>query len=398
MRPPGEQSRAGGVVLAYAFRPFFLLVPVAAVAAVLPLPVIWTGLVGAGTVGSAAWHAHEQVFGCLAAAMAGFALTAFPSWTGTPPVTGRRLAALVLVWLAGRIAFWLDGILPASLVALADLAFLPAVFGSALPALATATRRPVDLGLVMIGVLAANVWFHMTRLGAMPGTPDAAVVLGLDLMLVAIALALGRILPVTLGAALHETGQKGPPRLSPGRRHFAAATLVLFAIADTVAPRDPVTGWIALAAACAQLDRMVELHRGAALWRPQVLLFYLAQGFMAAGLAGLGAAGLGAPFDPTGLRHLLGMGAASLTVVTVMSVVSLRHTGRGFPLPRAVWIAPALIVAATVARVAVPEIAPEAMPMLGVVLPSALWAGGFLAWLAVFGPWLLAPRVDGKPG
>lgn len=397
MTPVAPQTTRD-VVLSEAFRPFFLLVPLAAVAAVLPLPVIWTGLVGAGTVGSAAWHAHEQIFGCLAAAMAGFALTAFPSWTGTPPVAGRPLAALVLVWLAGRVAFWLDGVLPAEVVALTDLAFLPAVLGTALPALSKAGRRPLDLGLVMLGLLAANFWFHMTRLGALPGTPDAAVILGLDLLLVAIALALGRILPVALGAAIRETGRKGPPRLSPGRRHLAVATLVLFAIADTVAPASPVTGWIALAAACAQLDRMVELHRGPALLRPQVLLFYVAQAFLAVGLAGLGAVALGAGFDPTGLRHLLGMGAASLTVATVMSIVSLRHTGRSFPLPRAVWIAPALIVAATLLRVITPEVSPAAMPWLGVALPSALWAAGFLAWLAVFGRWLVAPRVAGGPG
>ncbi|RAI45265.1 NnrS family protein [Rhodoplanes roseus] len=397
MKPPAA-PRFGDIVLASAFRPFFLLVPLAAISAVLPLPVIWTGLVGSGTIGSAAWHAHEQVFGCLAAAMAGFLLTALPSWTGTPAVTGRPLAMLVTVWLAGRLAFWLDGVLPASLVALADLAFLPAVFGSALPALAKAGKRPIDLGLVVAGLLLANFWFHMTRLGALPGTPDVAVVLGLDLLLVAIALALGRILPVALGAALQEAGLRGPVRLSPGRRHFAAATLALFAAADTFAPASPVTGWIALAAACAQLDRIVELHRGAALRRPQVLLFYVAQAFMAAGLAGLGAAALGACFDPVGLRHLLGMGAASLTVVTVMSIVSLRHSGRAFPLPRAVWIGPLLIIAATLLRVAVPEIAPEAMPWLGVALPSALWAAGFLAWLVVFGPWLVTPRLDGKPG
>jgi uncharacterized protein involved in response to NO len=397
MKPPADRTFAD-VVLASAFRPFFLLVPLAAIAAVLPLPVVWTGLVGAGTVGSAAWHAHEQVFGCLAAAMAGFLLTALPSWTGAPAVTGRPLAALAVVWLAGRLAFWLDGVLPAALVALVDLAFLPAVFGSALPALAKAGKRPIDLGLVVAGMTLANLWFHMTRLQALPGTPDAAVVLGLDLMLVAIALALGRILPVALGAALRETGRRGPPLLSPGRRHFAAATLVLFAAADAVAPTNPVTGWIALAAACAQLDRMVELHRGAALRRPQVLLFYVAQGFLALGLAGLGAAALGASFDTVGLRHLLGMGAASLTVVTVMSIVSLRHTGRDFPLPRAVWIAPTLIVAATLLRVVAPEITPEAMPWLGVALPSALWAAGFVAWLAVFGRWLTAPRIDGKPG
>src|SRR6476620_5897416 len=40
------------------------------------------------------WHIHEMLFGFVMAAISGFLLTAFPNWTGRPPVAGTGLALL----------------------------------------------------------------------------------------------------------------------------------------------------------------------------------------------------------------------------------------------------------------------------------------------------------------
>jgi uncharacterized protein involved in response to NO len=54
--------------------------------------------------GLIAWHAHELLFGYIAAVMTGFLLTAIPNWTGRFPLQGRPLLALFVLWLAGRAA------------------------------------------------------------------------------------------------------------------------------------------------------------------------------------------------------------------------------------------------------------------------------------------------------
>lgn len=380
-------------ILAYGFRPFFLLLPLAAGAAVLPLPVLWLGWGDGTALPAGLWHGHEQVFGVLTAALAGFLLTALPSWTGTPPVTGRLLALLVGLWLAGRLGFWFDALLPPVVVAGLDLLFLPAL-------LAAASRygRPWEFFLALAALAAANAAFHLGRLEVLALPMDRALYAALNLFLVLIAIATGRILPVTLRSALVETDQSPQVRLAPGRRHLATVTLLLFAAADLVAPGHAVTGWVALAAACAQADRMVELHHGRALLRPQVLPFYLAQGWMTIGLGGLGMTALGLDLDPVALRHALGLGAAALVALAVMSIVSLRHSGRPFPLPTATWHAFALVGLAAVLRVGVALAAPQHMPVWGVALPSLLWAAAFLVWLRHFGPWLIRPRADGQPG
>src|ERR1700752_4193107 len=81
-----RREYAGPALFSYGFRPFFL--GAAAWAALAPLD----------------WHIHEMIYGYVAAAVAGFLLTAIPNWTGRLPVNGYPLAALFALWLLGRVA------------------------------------------------------------------------------------------------------------------------------------------------------------------------------------------------------------------------------------------------------------------------------------------------------
>mgnify|MGYP000722283910 CR=1 FL=1 len=97
--------RTAPAILSYGFRPFFLGASIYAAAAV-PLW-LWMHLWGAAPAGpfaGPAWHAHEMIFGYLAAVMAGFVLTAVPNWTGRLPLSGAPLGVLFALCLAGRIA------------------------------------------------------------------------------------------------------------------------------------------------------------------------------------------------------------------------------------------------------------------------------------------------------
>src|SRR5690349_17024863 len=110
----GRSQKRGGIprlrpesipVLSYRFRPFFLGAALWACIAM----VLWIGLLSgwwsfATGYGLIAWHAHEFLFGYVAAVMTGFLLTAIPNWTGRFPLQGRPLLALFALWLAGRAA------------------------------------------------------------------------------------------------------------------------------------------------------------------------------------------------------------------------------------------------------------------------------------------------------
>jgi len=77
-----------------------------------------------------------MLFGFAGAVILGFLLTAVQNWTGYPGLKGTKLALLVLLWLAGRVAifflppplYWLTMVLELSWMPLAALALGKAVF------------------------------------------------------------------------------------------------------------------------------------------------------------------------------------------------------------------------------------------------------------------------------
>jgi uncharacterized protein involved in response to NO len=112
----------------YGFRPFFLL---AAFSAVATLAVLFGGLVlgawPAEALPLARWHGHEMLFGFVAAAIAGFLLTAVPTWTNGQPIKGVPLTLLALLWLAGRVAMSPGVGLQSTPLVLLDALFFPAL-------------------------------------------------------------------------------------------------------------------------------------------------------------------------------------------------------------------------------------------------------------------------------
>ncbi|RWP10822.1 MAG: NnrS family protein [Mesorhizobium sp.] len=66
---------------------------------------MYSGLIESNSAfASVDWHIHEMLFGYLPAIVTGFLLTAIPNWTGRLPVQGLPLLALVILWIAGRVA------------------------------------------------------------------------------------------------------------------------------------------------------------------------------------------------------------------------------------------------------------------------------------------------------
>src|SRR3546814_407898 len=87
------------------------------------------------------WHGHALIFGFGTAALAGFLLTAVPSWTGLMPVRGWWLAALGLLWVAARLlAFW-PAAINAGIYGLVDVAFWPALAFLVLPGIIRRNAR-----------------------------------------------------------------------------------------------------------------------------------------------------------------------------------------------------------------------------------------------------------------
>src|ERR1039458_2245026 len=85
-------------LFAYGFRSNFFL---AGLAGLLLVPLwalsfVWGARLGSGWPPTL-WHGHEMPFGFIASAIAGFLLTAVPSWTGQKGFAGRPLIVLAVL-------------------------------------------------------------------------------------------------------------------------------------------------------------------------------------------------------------------------------------------------------------------------------------------------------------
>ncbi|MCC5881741.1 MAG: NnrS family protein [Halomonas sp.] len=389
-------------ILAYAFRPFFLLAALYAPLALLP----WVGILLQQIslpLGMAPllWHGHEMLFGVVAAALAGFLLTAVPTWAKVEPLIGTRLAGLVGLWLAGRLAFWLAGSLPPWLVVAINLAFTLWVLCWALPALlGTDGRRHLSLGVLALLFVVAQTGFYLAWLDLLPLRlgPLDMLHLAANLLLVMIAVTATRIVRVISMAAIAENGTPRMLRFTPAREHLAVITLSMFVLADLLARGHPITGWIALAAAVAQADRLSEWPWGRAMGKLYLLLLTLAYVWLMLGLGLVGIAALSDALPGYAGRHLLFLGAIGGAVLAVFCIAGLRHTGRPLALPRAIWLALLCLTLGTLLRTAVPLLWPQHYLVLGTFLPALLWLLAFWLYALSFARMLLSARPDGLPG
>lgn len=389
--------------LAYGFRPFFLLSALYAPVALIP----WVGaLLQQFTLPMSlpplAWHGHEMLFGFASAALVGFLLTSVPSWASVPHLVGKKLAALALLWLAGRVLFWLSAFVPTSLVALVNLAFPLVVLAWAVPALLSEPgRRHLSIGFTLAGYILVQALFYLTWLWPdvlAGGSQIDLLNTSVNVLLILIALTASRIVRVVAMAARNDVGLSGPVRLTPAREHLAVAALVFFVIADFFAPGHAVTGWIALAAAAAQADRLSEWPWGRAMGRLYLLLLTLAYLWMVAGLVLVGIAALTDHLPGYTGRHALSVGAAGTAILAVFCIAGLRHTGRSLILPQVIWGALVALIATAALRTLVPILWPENYLLAGVGLPFLLWGLTYFLYLFSYAHFLLTARADGLPG
>jgi len=406
------------VIFAYAFRPFFILSAGYAAFTVLVWAGFWYDFIGLpDVIPTTQWHAHEMIFGFVGAALAGFLLTAVPELTADPTlknpggtkykhIKGRLLALVVLVWILARIAMLMLGVLPVFLVVAINAAFLPLLiiwtvpdlwrerqkrhrsFAYFLPSLWIA-QIVVYLGWLEIPL--PQYWSHDLALRALNAT--------LHIFLIGISIVVTRVSMVLVPLALDEQNDdESQFRPIPPRRNLAAATLIIFALADFLMPDNPIAGWIALATAAAQLDRLADWHVGRVLLKPYMLVVYLTHVWMAIGLAGIGVHALVGWDYFAASRHALALGAASLAVMMVYVVAGLEHTGRDMVVPKAVIVSIILINVAAALRVFVPGLLPDYYQHAAIGLASLIWAAAFGIFLVAFWPVLTQPRPDGKPG
>jgi uncharacterized protein involved in response to NO len=362
----------------------------------------WLWVYGAGAVPDARippqfWHGHEMIFGFITAAIAGFLLTAVPSWTGNRGFSGAPLVVLTAAWLAGRIAFGLGDSLPFALLAVAELAFLPGVMLLVAPSLFRSSNRNSPLLVVLLAFWSLDALFLYGIATGQVAASALALRGALGLVLVLITVIGGRIVPAFTRNALAQDGRDAAMRAYPVVEKLVVPVMLAYAVTGMLLPSGRVTAWVALLAAALQAIRFSGWQGLRTASQPIVWILHLAYLWLPVGLA-LQAAFLFGGFPwAAHWQHALGAGAAASMILAVMTRASLGHTGRPLRAHPVTAAAYWLLTAAVVIRVFGPSLLPAAYTAV-VMTAGTAWLAAFLLYLAVYAPILLMPRADGKPG
>ncbi|MCH8082470.1 MAG: NnrS family protein [Proteobacteria bacterium] len=381
---PGDKRRAysGPAILSHGFRPFFFM---AGLWAAFAMP-LWLWLYTAApfpflTVPAPVWHAHEMIFGYLAAVLTGFLLTAIPNWTGRLPIMGAPLLGLVLLWLSGRLALWF---LPGQLAAAVDCAFLIVV--------ALIAWREVMVGknwrnapvCVLVSLMAlANILFWGEFFYDLPAGLGQR--LGLAVAGTLITLIGGRIVPSFTRNWMKQMGFDDlPAELSAFDKASVLATVLAFG-SWVAFPDGQGTAYLMALAGVLLIFRLFRWKGAKTFSEPLVLVLHIGYAWVPVSLLLLS----GSIFFPADIPyasalHALTAGAVGLMTVGVMTRAALGHSGR----PRVAGLATSLIYvlifSGALIRVAAPVLPFDYGQMI--MLSGVLFSLGFALFAIRYAP------------
>jgi len=398
MSMPAALSRrrgyAGPALLAYGFRPFFLAAGLWAASAILLwLPQYFGHLELPTAFGALDWHMHEMLYGYVAAAVAGFLLTAIPNWTGRLPVSGWPLGGLALLWAAGRLAILFSARIGAATAAVVDIAFLAtlaAVAGREI--VAGKNWRNLRVLLLLGALIVGDAVFHAEVI--VHGAADYGPRIGLGAIVLLLSLIGGRIVPSFTHNWL---ARHNPGRLPTPFSRFDAVTLAGSAcalLAWMVAPTHPASGAMLTAAGLLQLIRVARWGGHRTFADPLVLVLHVGYLFVPAGFFLVGASALTAAVPPTAGIHAWTTGAIGLMTLAVMTRATLGHTGQALQAGPATQAIYALVLAAALLRIGAAFAGSHAL----LEWAGATWVIGFFVFVVVYGPLLVASKPTWSGG
>jgi uncharacterized protein involved in response to NO len=385
-------------LFSYGFRPFFLAAGIFAVAAMAAwLWIYTTGRLPMPDWPPQLWHGHEMLYGFIGAPIAGFLLTAVPSWTGARGFAGAPLIAVTLAWLAGRIGFACATWLPLPILAVCELVFIPALAALIATPLLRARNRNTPLLLVLIVFWATDVIFMFALWRSDVMLAGIALRTGINLVLLLVTVIGGRIVPAFTANALRAEKTNLEIRRAPWLEPIVIGSMAVIIIVDVIAPHSATAAVIAGLAAIAQAGRLIGWRGMRTLRHPIVWILHAAYAWLPIGLA------LKAVFLSSGADwaaqwlHALTIGAAATMILAVMTRAALGHTGRRLVVAKPVALAYGLLLVAAVTRVFGPVL-PVAPYAVTVAIAAALWIASFALYVAVYTSILVRPRVDARPG
>lgn len=376
------------------FRPFFLYGSLFAVIAVA----LWMASLHGylrfwnPTGGSLAWHRHEMLFGFGIAIVAGFLLTAVQTWTSRPGLSGRPLQVLFVLWLLGRLAWFIE--MPVELLVAIQMSFLPVMaWQLARPIVATRQRHnyPVILVLSLMCLCQGMTLYGLVS--ADDSLQRRGVLAALWLIAGLMGIIGGRVIPFFTQRGLGRT-EPFPARPNLDRLGLGCSLLIagVNAAGFNLAPHL----WLAplfLLVAVLHGMRLVRWY-DAGIWRvPLLWSLHVAYAWLMFAALGMVLWHVGVIHQPSSSTHALSVGAMGGLILAMLARVSLGHTGRALQPPKAIVAVFVALHLAAISRVFL-----AVLDTHWLWFSALCWSVAFLLFLRHYAHMFCTPRVDGHPG
>lgn len=386
-------------LLRLAFRPFFLLAALFSILSLLVWLGFWHGNILLRPYGGLVfWHQHEMLFGFAAAVIGGFLLTAVRNWTGLPSLNGGPLLGLVVLWLLGRVLMAFPMALPAWVLVVVDLAFLPAVAIVMAKLVITAKRWRNLIFIPVLALLAiANLAMHLGMINGDYALVRNAAYLAVLLITLMMTVVGGRVI------AMFTANRLGRPKPAPiplleGVTLASTVSVVLLqsAIMLGIAVPAALMGGVMLLAAFANTVRMARWG-GLYSWREPLLWgLHGSYAFIPLGLVMWVLALMGLIRTELAV-HALSIGGMGVMMLAMMARVSLGHTGRPIRTLPGIGVALGLMLIAALVRSPVLAVFPQ-ITHWTYTLSIIFWCLAYAIFLAHYTLPLMQARVDGQDG
>ena len=385
-------------ILRLAFRPLFLGGTLFSIIAISWWAYFWAAPFDWQPYGGPIWwHGHEMLFGFGSAIVVGFLLTAVQSWTGVPGLKGNKLAVLAVAWLLGRLLIAFGTSLPSVLVALVDLSFLLlGALAMAYPVVKAKQWRNLMFVPILLVLMLLNAVSHWGAL-----TDNAAIALhslhGATLLIaLVISIIGGRVIPFFTANASSYTRLPNIGWLDGLSIGSIIALVIVAFIGFSEVPASLLAA-LSLLAAVSNGYRFLRWGIGHTLNTPLLWSLHFSYLFVPVGMIGLFLFSMGWLSTISIALHCFTVGAMGGMILSMISRVTLGHTGRKLQPPKLMTLGYIFILAAAALRVLLPGLLPS-IANWGILGAAVLWVAAYSIYLFYYGPMLLSTRADGRPG